>query len=405
MRIAMIGLKALPPRYGGFETAADEIGRRLVKLGHEVIVYNRSGLSTHAGKSYEGIRLVTLPTIQTKNLSAIVHSFLSSVHVVFLRPDVVHYFITGTTLFAPIPRLFGAKTVCSVDGTDWQRKKWGRLARLYLRFSERIATRFCSALISDSLEVQEYYKAQYGAASSFIPYGMRESRENGTEVLERLGLKSREYVLFVGRLVPENNVHVLVRAFEAARTDKKLVIVGDDPWGHEYVQSLKASRDPRIIFAGGLYGQGYVQLQKNAYTFVLPDEVGGTHPSLVEAMGFGNCVLVNDTGSNLEVIGDAGFSYAGSGGDEALRDRLQFLLDRPAVVEEYRRKAAQRAESCYRWDDVVRKHLELYEQLTQRRSQREPARTAREKIEKPAPPVGAWRKSDATAGGEDRRSA
>lgn len=376
MRIAMIGLKALPPRYGGFETAADEIGRRLVKLGHEVIVYNRSGLSTHRSKNYGGIRLVNLPTIQTKNLSAIVHSLLCSVHVLFLRPDVVHYFITGTTLFSPIPRMCGATIVCSVDGTDWQRKKWGRLARWYLRLSERFACRFCHGLVSDSLEVQAYYKDQYDAASSFIPYGMRETNESGTEVLERLNLKPRDYVLFVGRLVPENNVHVLIAAFEAVATDKKLVIVGDDPWGHEYVRSLKATRDPRIIFAGGLYGKGYVQLQKNAYAFVLPDEVGGTHPSLVEAMGFGNCVLVNDTPSNLEVIGDDGFSYAGAGGRRALQGKLQFLLDNPEIVEEYRQKAAQRAQACYRWDDVVRKHLELYKQLIEKRSTKKQERIA-----------------------------
>lgn len=368
MRVAMIGLKALPPCYGGFETAADEIGRRLVTLGHEVIVYNRSGLSTHAAKHYGGIRLINLPTIQTKNLSAIVHSLLCSIHVLFVRPDVVHYFITGTTLLAPLPRMLGAKVVCSVDGTDWQRKKWGRLARWYLRFSERFACRFCNGLVSDSLDVQEYYKARYRAPSSFIPYGMRETDESGTEVLARLNLKSRDYILFVGRLVPENNVHVLVRAFELVKTDKKLVIVGDDPWGHEYVRLLKSTRDPRIVFAGGLYGKGYVQLQKNAYVFVLPDEVGGTHPSLVEAMGFGNCVLVNDTPSNLEVIGDAGFSYTGGGGSESLRDRLQFLLDHPSIVEEYRRKAAERAQACYRWDDVVRKHLELYEQLIGKRA-------------------------------------
>ncbi|HEX5425405.1 MAG TPA: glycosyltransferase [Candidatus Acidoferrales bacterium] len=385
MRIAMIGLKALPPRYGGFETAADEIGRRLVKLGHEVIVYNRSGLSTHDRSTYEGIRLVTLPTLQTKNLSAIFHSLLCSLHVLFLKPDVVHYFITGTTLFAPLPRMCGAKTVCSVDGTDWQRKKWGRLARSYLRFSERFASRVCHGLVSDSLDVQAYYKASHGAESSFIPYGMRETNENGTEFLEQLNLKPREYVLFVGRLVPENNVHLLIPAFEAVKTDKKLVIVGDDPWGHEYVRSLKETRDPRVIFAGGLYGKGYVQLQKNAYAFVLPDEVGGTHPSLVEAMGFGNCVLVNDTPSNLEVIGDAGFSYAGADGRRALQDRLQFLLDRPEIVEEYRRKALQRTQACYRWDDVVRKHIELYEQLMGKRAAEKQDRIATTPVEKLGP--------------------
>jgi glycosyltransferase involved in cell wall biosynthesis len=363
MRIAMIGLKALPPRYGGFETAADEIGRRLVELGHDVIVYNRSGLSTFRGNSYEGIRLINLPTIQTKNLSAIVHSFLSSLHVVFQKADVVHYFITGTTLFAPLPRLFGSKVVCSVDGTDWQRKKWGRMARVYLRLSERLATWFCHSLISDSREVQLYYRDRYRTPSSLIPYGIRETAENRTDWLERFNLKPREYVLFVGRLVPENNVDVLIRAFESATTDKQLVIVGDDPWGHAYVRSLKSTRDPRIMFVGGVYGRGYEQLQQNAHLFVLPDEVGGTHPSLVEAMGFGNCVLVNDTPSNLEVIGDAGFSYSGRDGSHALQERLQFLLDNPEIVREYRAKAAERAQVCYRWEDVVRLHLALYEQL------------------------------------------
>ncbi|HTU35358.1 MAG TPA: glycosyltransferase [Candidatus Acidoferrum sp.] len=404
MRIAMIGLKALPPRYGGFETAADEIGRRLVKLGNEVIVYNRSGLSTHSTRDYHGIRLVNLRTIQTKNLSTLVHSLLCSVHVLFVRPDIVHYFITGTTLFAPLPRLFGAKVVCSVDGTDWQRKKWGRLARWYLRFSERFASLFCNGLVSDSLDVQAYYKACYGVESCFIPYGMRETDEDGTDFLERLKVKPREYVLFVGRLVPENNVHVLIRAFESVRTDKKLVIVGDDPWGHEYVRSLKETRDARIIFAGGLYGTGYVQLQKNAYIFVLPDEVGGTHPSLVEAMGFGNCVLVNDTRSNVEVIGDAGFSYAGAAGSDALRDRLQMLLDHPAIVEEYRRKAAQRAQACYRWDDVVRKHVELYEKVLGKRAAKKKEQRALEDAEEPGT-VPPWRQPESSIGGEDRRSA
>jgi glycosyltransferase involved in cell wall biosynthesis len=367
MRIAMIGLKALPPHYGGFETAADEMGRRFVKLGHEVIVYNRSGLRTHEGKYYQGIRMINLPTVNSKNLSAIVHSFLSTIHALSLSPDIVHYFITGTTLFAPLPRLFGIKTVCSVDGTDWQRKKWGRVARFYLRFSERFAARFCDALISDSREVETYYRNRYGTPSSFIPYGMREACDSGSEWLDRVGVQPREYLLFVGRLVPENNVHQLIRAFERTVTDKKLVIVGDDPWGRAYVTNLKATRDRRIIFAGGIYGQGYEQLQQHAYLFVLPDEVGGTHPSLVEAMGFGNCVLVNDTPSNLEVIGDAGFSYAGSGGSDSLREKLEFLLERPDIVAEYRGKAGKRAQNCYRWDEVVLRHLALYEEVLGRK--------------------------------------
>ncbi len=363
MRIAMIGIKAIPARFGGFETAVDEISRGLVRRGDQVIVYNRSGMSTNVGASYEGVRLVNLPTLQSKNLSTIVHAFVSTVHVLFHRVDVVHYYTTGTTIFAPLPKLMGMKIVCSVDGTDWQRTKWGTFARWYLRLSERLAVWFCDGLVADSHEVVHYYHRAYGARSFFIPYGMCEPTSPGCQCVERFSLKSRQYVLFVGRLVPENNVHHLIRAFERTTTDKRLVIVGDDPWEKEYVRSLKSTRDARVVFTGGVYGEGYEQLQRNAYLFVLPDEVGGTHPALVEAMGFGNCVLVNDTASNLEVIGGAGFSYRGVEADLDLSRQLQFLLDNPETVVKYRTMAQERAQANYRWEHVVRDHQLFYEHV------------------------------------------
>jgi glycosyltransferase involved in cell wall biosynthesis len=363
LRIAMIGIKAIPARNGGFETAVDELSRGMVACGHEVVVYNRSGMTDYPGDDYEGVKLVTLPTIKSKNLSTIVHAFLASMHVAFHRVDVVHYFITGTTLFAPLPRLLGMKTVCSVDGTDWQRGKWGKFARWYLKLSESLAVRFCNAIVSDSRDVQRYYTEVYQAESSLITYGIREVEVTGQEWLDRFGLEPREYVLFVGRLVPENNIHQLIRAFEQTNTNKKLVIVGDDPWEKDYVRALKSTKDPRVIFTGGVYGQGYAQLQKNAYVFVLPDEVGGTHPALVEAMGFGNCVLVNDTASNLEVVGSAGFGYRGVEGAQDLFRRLQMLLDDPELVAEFRGKAEHRARTTYRWEVVVRDHLSLYSHL------------------------------------------
>ena len=363
MKIGMIGIKAIPARFGGFETAVDEISRGLVGLGCEVVVYNRSGMSTLRATDYRGVRLVHLPTLKSKNLSTIVHVFLSTIHVLFHPVDVVHYFTTGATLFAPLPRLRGMKVVCSVDGTDWQRGKWGWFARFYLRISERLAVLFCHGLVTDSRDIMRYYKGTYGADSDVIAYGMRDATNYGSDWLERFGLQSREYVLFVGRLVPENNVHQLIRAFENAKTDKKLVIVGDDPWEKDYVRSLRSTQDPRVVFTGGVYGDGYEQLQRNAYLFVLPDEVGGTHPALVEAMGYGNCVLVNDTASNLEVAAAAGFSYRGTEGWPDLRRQLQMLLDDPETVENYRIRAAQRARAHYRWESVVRAHMAFYERI------------------------------------------
>jgi len=363
MRIAMIGIKSIPARFGGFETAVDEISRGLVALGHEVLVYNRSGMSTYRGRWYEGVELVTLPTLRSKNLSTICHAFLATLDVAVRRVDVVHYFTTGATLFAPLPRLMGKKIVCSVDGTDWQRAKWGRFARWYLRLSERLAVWFSHGLISDSKDVTGYFQQRYGATSSCITYGTKPHRSKGKDTLDRFGLQTEGYVLFVGRLVPENNIHHLIRAFERTKTGKNLVIVGDDPWERDYVRQLKSTRDERIIFTGGVYGDGYAQLQQNAYLFVLPDEVGGTHPALVEAMGFGNCVLVNNTPSNLEVVATCGFSYDGKECAEDLQRQLQMLLDNPNLVAKFRRKAAERAQQHYRWEDVVRQHAGLYGQL------------------------------------------
>src|ERR1700730_8671019 len=265
LKIAMIGIKAIPAQFGGFETAVDHISRGLVGLGHDVVVYNRAGMSKHPTKYYEGVQLVTLPTLKSKNLSTIVHALLATIHVVFHRADVVHYFTTGTTVFAPIPRLFGMKVICSVDGTDWQRGKWGRFARWYLRVSEQLASWFCDGLVSDSQAVLGYYRETYDADSFLVTYGMRESRCEGQEWLERFGCMSREYVLFVGRLVPETNIQHLINAFEHIKTRKKLVIVGDEPWEKEYVRLLKSAQDPRVVFTGGVYGDGYEQVETNAY--------------------------------------------------------------------------------------------------------------------------------------------
>lgn len=364
--IAVIGTKGIPARCGGFETAVDYISRGLVQRGHQVLVYNRPSDVSSRRKDYEGVRLAYLPTLKSKNLSTITHAFLSSLHVLFTRARVIHYYTTGAILFAPLPRLFGKKIVCSVDGADWQRKKWGNLARAYLRLSEKLAVWFSHELISDSRAVQQYYRERYGAASHFIPYGFRERTTRGKEWLHRFGLQERQYLLFVGRLRPDNNIHSLIHAFEQVRCDLKLVIVGDDPWEKEYIRELKSTRDPRILFAGAIYGEGYEQLQSHAYLFVLPDEVGGTHPALVEAMGFGNCVLVNDTPSNLEVIGDAGFSFKGTEGEKDLASQLRKLITNPSLVEEARMRASERAYKYYRWDSVVEAHEKVYRQLIKR---------------------------------------
>jgi glycosyltransferase involved in cell wall biosynthesis len=366
MKIAAIGIKGIPACFGGFETVVEELSTGLVERGHQVTVYNRTNNISFKEKYYKGIKLVRLPTLHSKNFSTIFHAFLSTLYVLFTDVDIVHFYTTGTTIFAPLPRLFGMKTVCSVDGFDWKRKKWGRLASLYIRLSEYFASKFTDVLIADAEVIKEYYLERYNTPSAMIRYGAKIEESRNPGWIKRFDLERERYILFVGRLVPENNIHYLIEAFEKVKTEKKLVIVGDDPWLNKYITSLKSTGDPRVIFTGGVYGDGYRELNCNAYLFVLPDEVGGTHPALIEAMAFGNCVLVNDTPANLEVIEDAGLSYRGKEGSRDLTAKLQYLVDNPDIVEGYREKAVRRIEESFQWDQIIEEHEKLYYRLLNR---------------------------------------
>ncbi|HEM61528.1 MAG TPA: glycosyltransferase, partial [Chloroflexi bacterium] len=318
---------------------------------------------------YRGMRLVRLPTIQNKYLDTIVHTFLSSLHASFRDLDVALFFIAGNSLVSFIPRLAGQKVVLNVDGLDWKREKWNSLAKRYIRFAEYLATIFPHEIVTDSSVVQKYYEDRYGRSSACIAYGGDIEPSPPGRHLERYGLKKGEYVLFVGRLVPENCPHHLVEAFQALSTDPgfKCVIVGDAPYAERYIASLKDVDNPNIIFTGYLFGQGYRELASNAALFVETSEVGGTHPALLEAMALGNCVVVNDTAENLETIGDAGFSYQGRRGSESLREVLERLLRSPELVEQYRQKARNRVRKFYSWDKITDDYEQLFVTLLDQR--------------------------------------
>src|SRR5262249_42632705 len=250
------------------------------------------------------------------------------------------------------------------DGLDWKRKKWGRFARGYIRASERWATRFPHRVVTDSRRVQEYYTARYGGpAPGDIAYGAEPATLPPRPWLARYQLAPGRYVLFVGRLVPENCAHHLVESFRGLATDFRCVVVGDAPYAADYINELRATNDPRVLFTGYLFGEGYRELAGNAYCFVETSEVGGTHPALLEAMALGRCVVVNDTPENLETIADAGFSYEGSVGAPSLRAVLERLLKDPAIVQEFGGRARERVREHYSWESVTAAYEQLFHEL------------------------------------------
>jgi glycosyltransferase involved in cell wall biosynthesis len=367
MKIAILGTRGIPAAYSGFETAVEQLASRLCARGHEVIVYCRPHVVDPSLDSYNGARLVHLRTIENKYLDTFVHTFRSARHVARVtRPDVALFFIAGNSPLCLIARRGGIPTVINIDGLDSDRDKWPALAKAYLRFAERRASRWADRAITDSHEVADVYERRYGARIGVVPYGVEDPGFDGTETLDRLGLEPRKYVLFVGRLEPENNPHLLVEAFSRICADQapgmKLAVVGGAPYASDYIRRVWRSADPRVVFPGYVFGRGYWELQRHAYLFCTPTEVGGTHPVILEAMAVGNCVLVNDHPPNVETVGGAGMYFSRRVGVDDLARQLERLVKDERLVERYRGLALRRARE-YSWETITDQYERLLHEV------------------------------------------
>ena len=360
MKLAIIGTRGIPANYGGFETFAEELATRLVARGHDVTVYGRSNNIRYPHDTYKGVRLVILPTIGTKHLDTIAHTFFSVLHAIPKRFDCLLICNAANALFGIVPRLTRTPFALNVDGVERLRKKWGAAARAYYRISERLATIIPNAVVTDAEVIRDYYLKQYRTASVMIAYGTECERISSVDVLDQLGVRSREYFLYVSRLEPENNAHLVIEAFEKVQTDKALLIVGDAPYAQKYIERLKATTDSRIRFPGAIYGTGYRELQSHAYAYIQATEVGGTHPALLEAMGAGNCVIAKDTPENHEVLADTGLFFRDA---EDLGHQIRLTLADPSLMSRMRECAHGRAKARYSWEAVTDAYERLFREL------------------------------------------
>ena len=357
-KVAIIGIRGIPANYGGFETCAEETAVRLAKT-FQVYVFCRKHISNYKDHLYKKVHLLKLPSIKCKSLDTISHTFICSLYLLF-KPDIriIHLYNTGNAVFIPLLRLFRKKVIVSVDGLEWKRLKWGCLARKHYRVSESICAKFANRIIADSRVIQKYYLDKFGVSAEYIPYGADINNDVDISILEKYKIKPREYLLFVGRLVPEKGVHNLIWAYNQLAHDKPLVIIGNDPVYRDYIRDLKNMACRNVLFLGFKYGKEYRTLNKYPYLYVTASRLEGTSPALVTAMGAGNCVLVNGIPENMETVGEAGF-FSQENNDEDLRIKLQMLLDTPQLVEEYRQKAAQHVQSVYNWDVIANQYSDL----------------------------------------------
>jgi glycosyltransferase involved in cell wall biosynthesis len=361
MHIAILGTRGIPANYGGFETFAEHLSTRLVARGHDVTVYCRAHYVSPRQIEFQGVHLKVLPTIRHKYFDTVVHTFLSALHAVPQRYDAALICNAANAPFAPILRVAGTPVALNVDGLEHKRKKWNWIARSYYLLAEKLATILPTETVTDARVIQEYYLARHRAISTMIAYGAEVERRPDP-LVRRWRVEPNRYVLYVSRLEPENNAHLVIEAFKRVRTAHKLLVVGDAPYAREYINDLKARarRDKRIVFTGFVFGRDYRALQQNAYCYVHATEVGGTHPALLEAMGFGNCVLTLAAPENIEAIGDAGIAYAD---EKDLAEKLQRVLRDGSLVHSYRNRAQARAQEFYDWDYVVDQYERLFAKM------------------------------------------
>jgi glycosyltransferase involved in cell wall biosynthesis len=366
LSVALIGSRGIPARYGGYETLMEELAPRLVERGFRVTVYCRSHSTPRGLVSHRGAELVVLPTLRTKHLDTPVHTLLSAFHAALWRKeaafDAALVVNSANALFVPILRQAGIPVALNVDGIEKRRAKWGAFGRGVYALSERLACALPDALITDAEIIRRHYRERYGADSTVITYGVdpRPPRESG--VLERLGLASRGYFLYVSRFEPENNPHRVAEAYRLAGGGLPLVMVGGAPYAKGFIEGFTRGADPRILFPGPIYGEGYRELLSHALAYVHATEVGGTHPALVEAMGYGNCLVVHDTPENREVAGAVGLFFR-AGEPASLAARLDEVRASPREARARGLAAAGEAARRFSWERVADLYSEVLERL------------------------------------------
>lgn len=358
LRVAFIGARGVIGKYSGIEGYYEEVGRRLAQSGHEVTIYCRSYF-TPDRREHNGMRLVRLPTVRSKHLETAVHTFLSSVHAMFRRCEIVHYHALGPSLFSFLPKVAGKKVVVTVQGLDWQRKKWGRLAASVLRLGERAAVAIPHRTMVVSRTLRTYFDQKYGADTVYVPNGAPLREKGGNTLLREWSLEAGKYVLFLGRFSPEKNCDLLIEAFERIHTEAMLVLAGGSNSSDTYTQGLLRHASSRIRFLHYVSGNAFDELLTNAMLLVLPSDMEGLSLALLEGMGAGLCVLASDIPENVELVDGAGFTF--KRGDVAdLSEKMALLIGDAEARELAGRRARLRIRDHYQWDPIAAEIEKLY---------------------------------------------
>ncbi len=362
MKIAFIGQKGIPAIMGGVERHVEEVAIRMARAGHDVTVYTRPNYTDERLEEYKGVKLVSFHTVSTKHLDAISHTFASIFHAVRKDYDLVHFHSIGPSSLIWLFKILkpGVPVVATFHSRDYFHRKWGFLARTYLKISEFLLCKSANAVVAVSRGIAEFASKKYFIKPIYIPNGITMPNSKEVEEIKKWNLEKGNYILAVTRLIRHKGIHYLIDAFNQINTDKKLVIVGSGFYSDDYVDELyrKAEGNKNIIFTGAQHGDILNELFSNAYLFAQPSEAEGLSIALLEGMSYGLPVLVSDIVENKEVIENTGFKFS-SRSVVDLKARLEKLLEMENI-EEYGRLARNRVDKFYNWDTIAEDLSHLY---------------------------------------------
>lgn len=366
MRIAYIAVKGMPIG-GGIEKVTEELGSRLVKRGHDVIVYSSRDYGTK-DSIHKGMQIKTVPSINTKSLHKLSICFHATLDVIRKGvADVVHVHAVGPSIFSVFPRIRGVPTVVQAHGLEWKRDKWGFIGKAFFRLSDYSVVYFPNKATCVSRVQKRYYEEKFGREVVYIPNGVAPVEIRPAKWIIEHGIEPYRYVLFAGRLVEEKGAHFLIEAFRGLDTGMKLIIAGDAAHMEGYKARLRnlAGDDPRIRFTGFLTGESMEELFSNAYLYCLPSTVEGLPIALLDAMNYGNCCVASDIPENLEALDNHGYTFR-SRNHEDLRHILRDLIEHPEKVEKKKKTACEHVRRTYSWDQVTDQMEALYFSIVER---------------------------------------
>lgn len=357
----MIGQKGIPATFGGVERHVEELSAHLAVRGHAVTAFVRPSYTAARGE-HRGVRLRALPSIATKHLDAITHTALCTLAALNESFDILHYHSVGPAMLSWLPKCLGRRVVATVHALDWQRAKWGPIARHALRFGAEVAARVPDQTIVVSKGLQRCF-ASKSRRVTWIPNGVADTPRRELARLKRFGLEPGKYVLWMGRFTPEKRCEDLIDAFRSTGLDAALVLAGELSGEDAYVRSLqaRAQGDARIVFAGGLYAEDKAEALSNARLMVVPSELEGFAIVLLEGMRAGLCVLASDIEPAREVVtpGETGLLYP-FGDVAALRHWLEWIFQNPEKASAIGERGRTGLGQSYDWAHIAAQTETVY---------------------------------------------